>query len=208
VVDDGSSDQTYAVATEQARELSNVKVIRQLPNQGKGRAVQTGITEATGEFVIVQDADLEYDPQDYIPMLRALRAASGPTAVYGSRTLGQWQSSQHSWLFPGRHPQQSLGPWLAGSLLTLWTFLLFGRWITDTLTAYKIYPTRILRSFRVKTRGFETDHELTAKLIRAGLSIVEVPVQYFPRSIAEGKKISPIDGIKAVWTLLRFRFTR
>jgi hypothetical protein len=107
----------------------------------------------------------------------------------------------------GRHPQQSLGAWLAGCILSLWTLLLYGRWITDTLTAYKLYPAGFLQAARARTHGFETDHELTAKLLRRGFRICEVPIRYIPRGVREGKKIRARDGLIAVWTLLRFRFT-
>ena len=201
VVDDGSKDATAEIA----RGFPQVKVFTQVPNQGKGRAVQRGIRESKGDFVLVQDADLEYDPDDYLPLLRAL----GPRAdsVYGSRTLGQARANPSLRLTPGRHPQQRFGPWLAGALLSVWTFLLYGKWITDTLTAYKLYPAAAVRNMNVKTNGFETDHEITAKLIKQGLRIVEVPISYFPRSVDAGKKIRPRDGFIAVWTLLRFRFT-
>ncbi len=200
VVDDGSSDRTFAIASE----FANVKCFKQVPNQGKGKAVQRGIQEASGDFVLVQDADLEYDPRDYIKMLKEL---SGRTqvAIYGSRTLGQYEK-QRKLLTPGKHPKQSVGPYLAGILLSVWTFLLYGQFLTDTLTAYKIYPTDFLKKQFVKTAGFETDHELTAKLIKNGYSIVEVPISYVPRSVEEGKKIKFSDGLTAVWTLLRFRF--
>jgi hypothetical protein len=126
--------------------------------------------------------------------------------VYGSRTLGQ-RARQKGWsLFPGKHPQQKVGPWFAGVLLTLWTALVYGRWITDTLTAYKLYPAQAVKKMEIRTSGFETDHEITAKLIRRRLRIVEVPIEYYPRSAEEGKKIKPSDGLIAVWTLLRFRF--
>jgi hypothetical protein len=101
-----------------------------------------------------------------------------------------------------------LGPWIAGVTLTLWAFLIYGRWITDTLTAYKLYPAGPVKNMRLQTRGFETDHEITARLIRAGHRIVEVPIGYHPRSKEEGKKIKPSDGLIALWTLLRFRFAR
>jgi dolichol-phosphate mannosyltransferase len=198
VVDDGSKDQTAA----QVSRFPQVRLIVQ-QNQGKGRAVQRGIREATGDYILVQDADLEYDPADYIPMLKALGQYGG--AIYGSRTLGQLREHGWSWT-PGRHPGQSLGPWVANVLLTLWTFLLYGRWITDTLTGYKIYPREIFARIEVVTHGFETDHEITAKLIRKGIAIHEVPVSFRPRSIMEGKKIRPRDGFIAVWTLLRFRW--
>jgi len=198
VVDDGSKDGTSALV----RRFSGVRLVQQ-KNQGKGRAVQRGIQEATGDYILVQDADLEYDPADYIPMLAKLANLGG--AVYGSRTLGQLR--ENGWtLTPGRHPRQLFGPWVANLLLTLWTFLLYGKWITDTLTGYKIYPREFFSRVEIVTRGFETDHEITAKLIRLGIPIHEVPISFSPRSEEEGKKIRARDGLIAVWTLLRFRF--
>jgi glycosyltransferase involved in cell wall biosynthesis len=200
VVDDGSTDGTAQLASC----FEGVKVIRQ-HNAGKGAAVQAGVAQATGEYILIQDADLEYDPSDYMLMLRALNDREN-VAVYGSRPREVIRKFGWNWPFPGRHENQGLGPWIANAILSLVTFGLYGRWITDTLTAYKLYPTRILRSFRVRTRGFETDHELSAKLIRSGIEIVEVPIAYQPRSTKEGKKIRGRDGLIAVWTLLRFRF--
>jgi glycosyltransferase involved in cell wall biosynthesis len=199
VVDDGSRDRTAEIARSFAPQ--GVVCFVQVPNQGKGQAVQRGIREARGDYILVQDADLEYDPADYLPILTALNRAE---VVYGSRTLGQWRKAKS--ITPGRNPQQKFGPWLAGALLTGWTLLLYGRWITDTLTAYKLYPTDAIRKMKVETKGFETDHEITAKLIRQGLRIAEVPIAYYPRSAEEGKKIKARDGFVAVWTLLRFRF--
>jgi len=197
VVNDGSKDGTR----DAVRRFPSVKLIDQ-ENQGKGAAVQRGIGEATGDFVLVQDADLEYAPADYRPMLQAI--LSGASCVYGSRTLGQLRT--RGWtVTPGRHPQQSLGPWLAGWVLSGVTFLLYGIWISDTLTAYKLYPRSVFSWMKVKTHGFETDHEITAKLIRSGIKIREVPISYQPRSVEEGKKIKASDGLVAVWTLLRFR---
>ena len=202
VIDDGSKDRTREVALAQAAKHDCIKVFTQVPNQGKGKAVQRGIAASTGEVVLIQDADLEYDPNDYPALLKTLSRAD---VVYGSRTLGQFQ--KQGWtLFPGRHAEQKFGPWLAGALLTLWTFLLYGRWITDTLTAYKLYTGEAIRRMRIETKGFETDHEITAKLIRGGHTLAEVPISYHPRSAEEGKKIKASDGLIAVYTLLRFRF--
>jgi len=200
VVNDGSSDATESIA--RGFESSGVKCFNQVPNQGKGRAVQRGIRESTGDFILVQDADLEYDPADYLPMLAALSASD---VVYGSRVLGEFR--RRGWtLTPGRHPEQGIGPWLAGGILSLLTLLLYGRWISDTLTAYKLYPAAALKAMKLETSGFETDHEITARLIRQRLRIAEVPIHYHPRSRSEGKKIKPRDGWIAIVTLLRFRF--
>jgi glycosyltransferase involved in cell wall biosynthesis len=201
VVNDGSQDRTRNIVAA----ISGVRLIDQ-ENRGKGAAVQRGVREATGNFVLVQDADLEYEPQDIPAMLKALGGADD-IAIYGSRILGV-RSRYPGWtLFPGLAPGQKFGPWLVNRALTALTFLVYGCWITDMLTGYKVYPIAFLRSVQVKTSGFETDHELSAKLIRARYTIREVPVEYHPRSVAEGKKIGPMDGLVAVWTLFRFRFS-
>jgi len=204
VVNDGSRDNTEEIAREWASRFPQVHCFTQVPNQGKGKAVQRGIREATGDYILIQDADLEYEPQDYLKLLKGLGYAD---VVYGSRTLGQSREHKGFTLFPGKHQQQGAGPWFAGVLLTLWTALLYQRWITDTLTAYKLYPAAVVKAMHLRTSGFETDHEITAKLVRQGLRITEVPIEYHPRSQDEGKKIKPSDGFIAVWTLLRFRFT-
>ena len=203
VVNDGSTDSTESIA--RSFEKDGVRCFTQVPNQGKGRAVERGIRAAAGDYILIQDADLEYDPVDYLPLLAALQ--TGADSIYGSRVLGQIRASGWS-LTPGKNPAQGFGPWLAGVVLSLWTLLLYGRWISDTLTAYKLYPAKVLKAMKIETHGFETDHEITAKLIRGGYRIVEVPISYRPRSLAEGKKIKPRDGLIAVWTLLRFRFKK
>jgi len=201
VVNDGSTDSTESIA--RSFEKDGVRCFTQVPNQGKGRAVERGIRESAGDYILIQDADMEYDPVDYLPLLAALQ--TGADSIYGSRVLGQIRASSWS-LTPGKNPAQGFGPWVAGVVLSLWTLLLYGRWISDTLTAYKLYPAKVLKAMKIETHGFETDHEITAKLIRSGYRIAEVPISYRPRSLAEGKKIKPRDGLIAVWTLLRFRF--
>jgi len=202
VVDDGSKDRTSEVAGRYA----DVRLVRQ-QNQGKGAAVQHGIKSATGTYILIQDADLEYDPNDILVMLKKLNEHP-EASIYGSRILGERCSGRGGLSRFGKNPEQSFGPWLANVILSVCGLLLYGQWITDLLTGYKIYPRELFLQTKILTKGFETDHEITAKLKRRGIPIYEVPVSYRPRSVAEGKKIRVSDGFKAVLTLLRFRFAR
>lgn len=201
VINDGSTDRTGQVA----RSFPGIRYFENAGNHGKGKAVQRGIQEASGDYILIQDADLEYEPEDYLHILEALRSRRGDV-IYGSRTMGERARRRGFRLFSGKHPDQGAGPWIAGVLLSVWTLLLYGRWITDTLTGYRLYPSAAVKRMTLRTKGFETDHELTAKTLRAGLTIAEVPISYHPRSVDEGKKIRASDGLIAVWTLLRFRF--
>ena len=189
VVDDCSTDATSAIAAA----VPSVRVHRLPANQGKGRAVRAGIEMATGEYLIIQDADLEYDPQDYVPMVRALLEGRGDV-VYGSRYLGR-----------GRHAGQSWAAYLGGRSLSVVGWMCTGRFISDTVTALKLFPRSLLLELALETTGFETDHEITAKVIARGLRIVEVPVRYYPRSREEGKKIGARDWLTAVRTFWRYR---
>jgi glycosyltransferase involved in cell wall biosynthesis len=189
VVDDCSTDRTG----ERAAAVGGVRLHRMPLNGGKGRAVRAGIDLATGDYLIIQDADLEYDPQDYVPMMRAILERRGDV-VYGSRYMAR-----------GRHPNQSLGAYLGGRSLSLVMFGCTGHTVTDTVTALKLFPRDLLPSLHLETSGFETDHEITAKVLARGLRIVEVPVHYHPRSRAEGKKIGLRDWFKAVRTFWKYR---
>ncbi len=202
VIDDGSKDKTFELAST----FSGVQCFQQV-NQGKGAAVKNGIRRSTGDYVLVQDADLEYDPQDYLQLLAPLRTSQESLSVYGSRVLGAIKKHGRSF-FPGKQEKQSVLTWLANICLSVWTFLLYGHYLTDTLTGYKVYPRKVLQGFTIQTYGFETDHELTAKLLRSDIVIVEVPVSYNPRTVAEGKKIRFSDFFVALWTFLKFRFVR
>ena len=189
VVDDCSNDRTSEIASA----AEGVRVHRMPVNGGKGRAVRAGIDLATGDYLIIQDADLEYDPQDYVPMVQALLDGRGDV-VYGSRYLGK-----------GRHANQSLAAYLGGRSLSLVMLACTGHYITDTVTALKLFPRTLLPSLALETTGFETDHEITAKVLARGLRIVEVPVSYFPRSKAEGKKIGLGDWFIGARTFWRYR---
>jgi dolichol-phosphate mannosyltransferase len=189
VVDDCSTDGTSAVVSA----VAGVRLYRLPRNGGKGQAVRAGIDRATGDYLIIQDADLEYDPQDYVPMLRAILDGTGDV-IYGSRYLGR-----------GRHANQSLAAFLGGRSLSLVMRACTGHYLTDTVTALKLFPRRLLPDLALETTGFETDHEITAKVLARGLRIAEVPVRYYPRSKAEGKKIGLRDWFIATRTFWRYR---
>jgi glycosyltransferase involved in cell wall biosynthesis len=189
VVDDGSTDDTTGIV----ERAGGVRLIRMERNGGKGRAVRAGIAAAAGDLLIIQDADLEYDPRDYVPMLRALLGGRGDV-VYGSRYLGR-----------GRHPNQSLAAYLGGRSLSAIGWAFTGRFLSDTVTAYKLFRRTDVASLTLETTGFELDHEITARLLARGKTIVEVPIRYAPRSREEGKKIGARDWIIGARTFWRYR---
>jgi glycosyltransferase involved in cell wall biosynthesis len=194
VVDDHSRDRTPEIAAG----VAGVTLKRMPINGGKGKAVRAGIALSTGEYLIIQDADLEYDPNDYVPMLQALLSGRGDV-VYGSRYMGAGRLGR------GRHPNQSLAAYLGGRSLSLAALLFAGRYLTDTVTALKLFHTADIKSLDLETSGFELDHEITARLLARGRRIVEVPIRYAPRSRKEGKKIGARDWFIAVRTFFRYR---
>ncbi len=189
VVDDCSTDRTAAIVEAEA----GVTLLRMPQNGGKGQAVRAGIARATGEYLVIQDADLEYDPNDYVPMLDALLSGRG-TVVYGSRYMRS-----------GKHANQSLAAYLGGRSLSLIALAFTGTWLTDTVTAYKLFRRAELAALPLETSGFELDHEITARMVAAGARIVEVPISYAPRTKAEGKKIGLRDWFIGFRTFWRYR---
>jgi glycosyltransferase involved in cell wall biosynthesis len=189
VVDDCSKDGTAAIVAA----VPGVRLHRMERNGGKGRAVRAGIASATGEYLIIQDADLEYDPRDYIAMLKPLMEGRADI-VYGSRYLGR-----------GRYANQSLAAYLGGRSLSLVGWLATGRYLTDTVTALKLFRRDDLAALPLETSGFELDHEITARMLARKRRIVEVPIRYYPRSRAEGKKIGFRDWFRALATFRKYR---
>lgn len=198
VVDDGSTDRTAEIAAS----FPQVKLHRQRKNEGKGSAVQAGIRIASGDYIMIQDADLEYDPQDYIPMIQML-IATGVDAVYGSRYMKYPNRGKLVNLVTGKHPRQSWTAYMGGRSLTFVALLATGRYISDTVTALKLFRAEVVKRLKLVSRGFELDHEITTKVLAGGGRLCETPIRYYPRTKAEGKKIGLRDWFIATRTFFR-----
>ena len=193
LVDDGSSDGSGKIAQSDVRSNPDQTRLISLPeNQGKGSATREGLQSATGTICLIQDADLEYDPEDYKTILSAYRDPE-VHVVYGSRILGS--QNRFSWTY-----------YWGGRCVSFVTNVLFDCQLTDEPTCYKSFRRTVLDDIELVSNGFEFCPEITGKLIRAGYTIAEVPIHYYPRSFEEGKKIRARDGIIAIWTLFRVRF--
>lgn len=195
VIDDASEDDTPEACKRfiQGHPEETIQYYRQPHNQGKGAALRKGIELATGDWTIIQDADLEYNPEDYAPLLQWL-VENQAKAVYGSRFLNP----------ANKHSYRSF--YIGGRLVTLVANLLYGQRLTDEPTCYKLFETDFLKSIPLRCKGFEFCPEVTAKTCKRGVKIHEIPISYYPRSIAEGKKINWKDGLQAIWTLIKYRF--
>jgi glycosyltransferase involved in cell wall biosynthesis len=192
VVDDGSTDGTRERLLELQRERGFVLLL-QPRNQGKGAALRTGFDRATGDIVIIQDADLEYSPEEY-PQLIQLICLGRADVVYGSRFLG-------------RHRVFLFTHYAGNRLLTLITNILYNTMLTDMETCYKAMRLEVLRSFRLQSNGFGIEPEITAKIFKRRYRVYEVPITYDGRGYEEGKKITWRDGVVALWVLVKYRFT-
>ena len=189
LVDDYSTDGTREILAAMAR--YGRTVVFHEKNKGKGAALRTGFKQATGDYVIVQDADLEYDPQDYVKLLdEAIRRKAD--AVYGSR-------------FTGNRPKMALANWLGNRVLTWLTNLLYGSSLTDMETCYKLFRRELIVGLELESNRFNIEPEMTAKVLKMGAEIYEVPVSYKARKHSEGKKIGWRDFGSAVWALIRYR---
>lgn len=193
IADDGSRDETPAVIAKLRREHSDIiKVHTSLINLGKGAAIRFGLEFATGDLILIQDADLELNPGEY-PALLAPLLRGEADVVYGSRFREP----------SNRIPRRTR---LANWFLTQLTNLLYGAKLTDMATAYKVFRSEVIKGLTLRSARFEFEPEVTAKLLRSGYKIVEVPVSYQPRTVLEGKKIGWIDGLEYIYTLVKYRF--
>jgi len=192
-VDDGSADGSWAVLQRIAGEMPELRLQRHESNRGKGAAIRTALDDVRGDIVIIQDADLEYDPAEYPALLRPIEAGEADV-VYGSRILGDNPASYSRYYWGGR-------------FLTWATNALFGSRLTDTHTCYKVFRTQVLRDLHLREDRFGFCTEATSLLLKRGVRIVEVPISYHPRSMAEGKKIRWHDGLNALGVAFRIRFS-
>jgi glycosyltransferase involved in cell wall biosynthesis len=193
VIDDGSTDRTseYIHTFVQRAPYQNlIRYIHQ-PHHGRGKAIRTGIRHASGDAIVFQDADLEYDSDDIVTLVNALK---NPTVlvVYGSRTMNAQHHGYRTYVWGAR-------------LLTSIVNRLWGSHITDLYTGYKLFRTELLKSIRLTSDGFELETELTISLCKRNIYIKEVPISYHPRTFAQGKKIMPWDGIKGLWMITRLK---
>jgi glycosyltransferase involved in cell wall biosynthesis len=192
LVDDGSVDGTRDLLAELEKE-DLIRVILHEKNHGKGAAVRTGIDNAKGDVILIQDADLEYDPRDYPKLLQPLEEDLADI-VYGSRFLGAPRRTAMFWHM------------VANKLLTLMTNILYDTILTDMETGYKVFRKEVLDGITLHARRFEFEPEFTAKVLKRKFRIYEVPITFNPRDYDDGKKIGIADAFEAIWALIKYRF--
>jgi glycosyltransferase involved in cell wall biosynthesis len=191
VVDDCSKDRTPEIL----KKIKGIKVVRHPGNKnlGKGNAIRTGLKNITGDIVIAQDADLEYNPEDYKKLVEPIIKGKAKV-VYGSRNLGD------------KHEHSYLSYYIGGVFLSKLANLIYGIKITDEATCYKMLRVDVIKSLNLKCERFEFCPEVTAKVAKKGIEILEIPISYSPRKMTEGKKIRWKDGVEAIWTLIKYKF--
>lgn len=199
IIDDGSTDKTKNIIESSIRK-SEIILIRHNTNKGKGAAIKTGLSYATGDYSIIQDADLEYDPADINSLLSPI-IENRAEIVYGTRLkrLPNFARDERTFRF--------FIHYIGNKLLSVITSILYGQWITDMETGYKLIPTKVMKSLDLTSSGFELEPEITAKLLKKGFRIYEVPISTNPRGYKEGKKLNTVkDGLHALWALIKYRF--
>ncbi len=188
VTDDGSTDGTR----EFLREQTDVKLIENPSNVGKGASIRAALEEVTGDIVVIQDGDLEYDPNDYAALIEPI-AQGKADMVYGTR-------------FARGRPRMRLANYIANRIFAFLATILYRTRVTDEATCYKAFRTEVIKSLDLRCRRFEFCPEVTARLLKRGYRYAEVPVRYEARTLAQGKKIRWYDGVECIWTLIKYRF--
>ncbi|MFH1612144.1 MAG: glycosyltransferase family 2 protein [bacterium] len=190
IVDDGSTDGTKEIL--QNIKENNIKILYHSKNQGKGAALKTGFNEVKGDIIIIQDADLEYDPENYFILIKPIKEGYAD-AVYGSRFLGI-------------HRVFLIWHYLGNKFLTGITNILYNTTLSDMETGAKVFKTEIIKNITIKSKKFDIEPEITAKILKQNIRLYEVPISYYGRDYKEGKKITWKDGIKAIYVLIKYRF--
>jgi dolichol-phosphate mannosyltransferase len=198
VVDDGSTDNSK----EKIKSVKNkkIKLIVHKKNQGKGAAIKTALQKAKGDYIIIQDADLEYDPKDIVKLIEPINSGKAKV-VYGTRLkrLPNFKRDERTPRF--------LLQYVGNKCLSLATSILYFHWVTDMECCYKLFPYTAVENIQLRARSFDFEPEITAKLLKKGYKITEISISTNPRGYDEGKKLRPMrDGTKALWTLLKYRF--
>lgn len=195
VIDDASTDASFNIL----QKVTGIKLLKHKKNLGKGAAIKTGLERAIGEIIIVQDADLEYDPSCYPELIKPILNKK-TSVVYGNR-LENYPIK----LF-GKNQTPFLLHYIGNKFLSFITRVLFSSQITDMETGYKVFRRNVIKNLDIKSKGFEVEPEITAKILKSGYKIYEVPIEVRPRGYNEGKKITWRDGFVALWTLIKYRF--
>ncbi len=188
VVDDGSTDGTHSILKQWDKKI---QIVHKKKNEGKGSAVAIGLSLATGDVILIQDADLEYSPNDYPILLKPFENTQVNVA-YGSRFLGSHLSTMYLYA-------------LGNKFVTFITNILYNTNITDMETGYKAFRRKVIAGIKIQSKRFDFEPEITAKVLKAGYQIYEVPISYFGRKFSEGKKLTWRDGVIALWTLIIYR---
>jgi glycosyltransferase involved in cell wall biosynthesis len=192
LIDDGSTDGTRDYL-HQIESNPGIRVLFHEKNQGKGAALRTGFQAATGDVILIQDADLEYDPKEYPSLLEPIESGTADV-VYGSRFLG------------GRHRVTMFWHMVANQLLTLATNILYNSILSDMETGYKVFRSEVIQKIPLRANRFDFEPEITAKILKRKVNVFEVSISFYPREYAQGKKIGLKDAFAAVWALLKYRF--
>lgn len=198
IVDNVSTDGTREILKKLDKKEEGIKVYFHKKNMGKGGAVRTGFSHVTGDIVVIQDADLEYNPKDYPTLLKPILAGKAEV-VYGSRFKGKGIIDKTNWFIPAH--------FVGNTFLSFFTSILFFTWLRDVETCYKMFTKEALDSITLHGTHFDLDPEITAKLRKKGYRIIEVPISFHPRTFKEGKKVRWRDGIRALGVIIKYRFS-